>query len=60
MAGDKPEQTASGSWAFPCRLCGLPTLFDEAVLLGERGGLCAGCVAAVEEAAARRREPPVP
>jgi hypothetical protein len=57
MAGQGEGRASATDFnqAFPCRLCGLPTMFDEAVIVEERGGLCAGCVAAVEAAAEARR-----
>ena len=63
-AYDEPQQAmaeaalaAAGTQVFPCRLCGMPTLFHEALIVEERGGLCAGCVAAVEAAITGNRDP---
>jgi hypothetical protein len=39
---------------FPCALCGMPTLADEALLIPERGSLCRACVDEVQAAAAGR------
>ena len=48
-------RTAPGHDILVCRLCAMPTLFNEALIVEARGGLCAGCVAAVEAAAVIRR-----
>lgn len=38
-----------------CAICRLPTSWDEAVLVPERGALCQGCVGEIEAAIARKR-----
>jgi hypothetical protein len=41
-----------------CTLCGLPMSWEDAVLIPERGALCAGCTGEVEAAIAEKRERP--
>jgi hypothetical protein len=51
-SADVPPAT---SVPLQCRLCALPMLLDDTLIVEERGGLCPGCVDAVEAALAARR-----
>ena len=47
--------TLQAAPAFPCALCQMPTLLEDAVVVPQRGGLCPGCVGEIEAAIAERR-----
>ena len=50
------SSSPSTSGVQACALCGMPMPFEEALLIPERGFLCAGCAGEVEAAIAEKRE----
>jgi hypothetical protein len=49
-------QTESRTAVVTCTLCELPVPQDEALVISERGFLCAGCCGEIEASLAERRE----